>query len=472
MKKMMIAAVMAVAAQVGAMVVAVVDCCPTNDLSAARMQYVGALDEAGHVPFLLPRMAKPESIAAVLARCDLVFFAGGEDVDPSRYKERRAPKLGAVNPVRDAFECSVFEVAFRMRKPMFGICRGLQLLNVCFGGSLIQDIPSESPGEVAHRAGRGRSPAVHAVKIDPESRMAKVLGKTEVVAVSSHHQAVKRLAPGMRIVATAPDGIVEAVEGIDYPVFATQFHPERRGDGCSREAFKLLFRRLDELTRAKTGPSAKTGVPIVAVADYCSYLTNVCAKANLVEAQEACGFASIVVPEFADRKVDELLARSDAAMIGGGIGKRQDYERRCAFEERVLALAIKRRLPIVGICHGSQVINRYLGGTLEFTPKDSPITHRRPDGFATGDNFHKSVNEPDSLMAKHLGVGECTVNSSHTRRSLAPAPGIRVTSRAPDGVIEAFEHETLPIRAFQFHPERLWKNDGRFRDLLRAALLP
>lgn len=211
-------------------------------------------------------------------------------------------------------------------------------------------------------------------------------------------------------------------------------------------------------------------IPIVGIADYCSYFTNVCARANVIEAQELVGFASIVIPELPDESVSILLDRCDAVMIGGGIGKRQDYRRRVNFEKRVLALAVPRKMPIAGICHGSQIINEFFGGQLGPTPKDSPVYHNIDPNGCPNDTLHKTKNEPNSLMARVYGAGESTVNSAHSKCSTTAAPGLRVTSRSSDGVIEAFEHETLPVRAFQFHPEWLWKIDNRALSLIKGAL--
>lgn len=463
-----LAALMAPAAEVG-LKVAVVDSCPTNDLTAVGRGYFNALTAAGHVPFLLPRMESPAAISAALSMCDLVLFPGGEDVEPARYGETPSPRLGRVNKARDQFEYAVLDAAVKVRKPIFGICRGCQVMNTYFGGTLVQDISSEVPKALDHRDPRTRRPLVHEAKAEAGSRLAKVLGGAPFASVSSHHQSVEKLAPGFRVAARAADGVVEAIEGIEYPACGVQFHPERGRKEV--RPLTAIFRNLGELTGAKASADVvATGLPVVAIADYCSYLTNVCAKANLVEAQEKAGFASIVVPELKDADVDRLLAGASAVMIGGGIGKRQDYERRCAFEDRVIALGIRRALPIAGICHGSQVINRYLGGTLALTPKGSPITHRNTSVTNINENLHKTINAPGSLMARVMGEGEVVVNSSHSRCSEKPAPHVRVTSRASDGVIEAFEHESLPIKAFQFHPERLWKTDPRALGLLKGAL--
>ena len=139
----------------------------------------------------------------------------------------------------------------------------------------------------------------------------------------------------------------------------------------------------------------------------------------------------------------------------------------------MIALAAKRGLPIVGICHGCQVINLHFGGTIAPVPSDRKLVHKDATRFErTGERAEHpvSVSPGGTLMAGVFGEGSVKLNSSHTMRCLNPAPGFRVTAQAEDGVIEAIEHETLPIFGFQFHPEIYWKKDARCLELIRLAL--
>jgi putative glutamine amidotransferase len=129
-------------------------------------------------------------------------------------------------------------------------------------------------------------------------------------------------------------------------------------------------------------------------------------------------------------------------------------------------------MPIVGICHGCQVINRHFGGTIVPVPEDRRLVHKDAARFAlTGERAeHEVTVKPGpSLMADFFGEGRLRVNSSHTQRCGALAPGFRVTASAEDGVIESIEHERLPIFGFQFHPEVYWQKDSRFLELIRRA---
>ena len=211
---------------------------------------------------------------------------------------------------------------------------------------------------------------------------------------------------------------------------------------------------------------------IVAIPDYLQTNNVVSARRSMTEALLKAGLVPVVMPEMDDDSADQFLAHCDAVMIGGGIAG-QEYYRRCAYEDRVLALAERRGMTIVGICHGCQVINRHFGGTVLPVPEDRRLVHKNADRFKrTGERTEHevTVRPGPSLMADLFGEGRLLVNSSHTQRCGTPAPGFRVTASAEDGVIESIEHERLPIFAFQFHPEVYWQKDGRFLELIRRAI--
>lgn len=209
---------------------------------AVNASYVGALAKAGHIPVVVSRFGTDGQFDALVARLDVLVMTGGEDLDPARYGEPASPKLGAVNAKRDSFDFRLLEAARRRRLPVVGICRGCQLLNVAFGGSLWQDLPSEFPARnIQHRNTR------HAIDIDGASRLSKVLGTTNIIVNSTHHQAVKDLAPGFRIAAKSPKGVVEAIECDDYPALGVQFHPEKMAFDEDNEAFVRFFRDIGNL---------------------------------------------------------------------------------------------------------------------------------------------------------------------------------------------------------------------------------
>jgi putative glutamine amidotransferase len=151
-----------------------------------------------------------------------VFIPGGADMDPQFYGQRPHPKLGFTNASRDRRELELARRALKDKKPLFGICRGHQVITVAAGGTLVQDIGSEIKGGLNHRGTH------HWIDIDPHSRLARLLGETRIQVNSLHHQATKEVPPGWKAVAWAPDGVIEAIEPEDpgLPVISVQFHPE------------------------------------------------------------------------------------------------------------------------------------------------------------------------------------------------------------------------------------------------------
>ena len=217
-------------------VVGIADMCMETNRVSILSTYADAFARAGNTPLVLPAETNREVVARMLASVDVLLLCGGEDVDPSRYKTKPSPRLGEVNLRRDAWEWLLLDEAVKRRLPVIGICRGCQLINVYFGGTLWQDLPSERPGEVKHRGTH-----LHGVRIEGGSRLARSLGCEEMQVNTSHHQAVRDLAPGFRAVAFAPDGVVEAIESDALPVVGVQFHPEKLFVLKGRDEFRVLF---------------------------------------------------------------------------------------------------------------------------------------------------------------------------------------------------------------------------------------
>ena len=157
-----------------------------------------------------------------------LVLTGGEDVDPVHYRETPHPKLGDVHARRDEFELALARAAYARRLPTLAICRGIQVINVALGGSLIQDIPSEWANPLDHDSGGARDERVHAVTVVAGSALAEALGARTLTVNSFHHQAVKDVREPFRVVATAPDGIVEGIESTDaaWWMLGVQWHPE------------------------------------------------------------------------------------------------------------------------------------------------------------------------------------------------------------------------------------------------------
>jgi putative glutamine amidotransferase len=186
--------------------------------------YIDALVRAGGAPALLPPVDVDP--AAWLDRCDGLILTGGGDIDPATYGGACHPTNYMMDRQRDAIELALVREALRRELPLLAICRGIQVLNVALGGTLIPHIPDAVGEEVPHRL-PPREPTKHTVEILPDSHLAEILECAACVPVSWHHQAIGRLGAGLRVVARAPDGIIEAVEMPGKPrLIAVQWHPE------------------------------------------------------------------------------------------------------------------------------------------------------------------------------------------------------------------------------------------------------
>ncbi|HKP88450.1 MAG TPA: gamma-glutamyl-gamma-aminobutyrate hydrolase family protein [Thermoleophilaceae bacterium] len=220
--------------------------------------YFSALAEAGAAPVVIPPLdpqLAPSFVAGLAGLC----LSGGPDVDPSMYGAERHPKLGPTNPDVDRLEVALVREAERLGMPVLAICRGAQVLNVARGGDLIQDLPDEVGSRVIHHRGRPDDPAVlHEVTIAPDSLLARSLGRSGLLEVNSfHHQAPRRLGHGLRAVAHAADGVIEAVELPDAEFeLGVQWHPEGIVDRPEQAALFRAFVAAGARYAASTASTA------------------------------------------------------------------------------------------------------------------------------------------------------------------------------------------------------------------------
>ena len=198
---------------------------------AIRDTYTGAIRTAGGLPLILPIADDdPQLIGDVLDSVEGLLFTGGEDVAPAYYHEPIDERCQEPDRDRDLFEIHLARAAMARRMPLFGICRGLQVLNVAAGGTLYQDIACRPGTREYHAASQPeRRRLIHGVRILPGSRLREIMEVTESQVTSTHHQFVKDLAPAFRLGAeSVEDGIVEGIEAPDHAfLVAVQWHPER-----------------------------------------------------------------------------------------------------------------------------------------------------------------------------------------------------------------------------------------------------
>lgn len=189
--------------------------------------YVRAIEAAGGVAVGIPSVRTVDRVLSSLGRIDGLLLSGGADIDPFLYDEEILPENGSLEPDRDHQELALARWAIENQVPLLGICRGMQVLNVALGGSLYQDIPSQTKTRLQHRQKGPRWYATHSIEIVPGSRLSQILGGTSARVNTFHHQAVRGVAPGLMASASASDGIIEAIEATDHPfAIGVQWHPE------------------------------------------------------------------------------------------------------------------------------------------------------------------------------------------------------------------------------------------------------
>jgi putative glutamine amidotransferase len=196
---------------------------------AVQESYVRSVLNAGGVPVLIPLGLQYCDLQVIFGWVDGILLTGGGDIDPQRFGGEAHPTVHQVDPERDEIEIRLVEDSVRLGKPFLGICRGIQVINVAFGGSLYTDISSQIPNSLAHEwvPGRPWSHLAHSVRVEQGSRLAEILGGTHFEVNSLHHQAISRLEHSFQATAFAPDGVIEAIELPEHPFgVAVQWHPE------------------------------------------------------------------------------------------------------------------------------------------------------------------------------------------------------------------------------------------------------
>ena len=207
--------------------------------------YINAILDAGGLPIPVPCSLPGEHIQDIYDRLDGILFSGGGDIALEYFEGEPHVRIDGVDPLRDLAELSMLRAAAAQGKPILGICRGAQVMNVALGGSLYTHIPAQLPNALDHDyPGSLRREIVHPVQVDESALAASVFGETLLHVNSLHHQGIKDVAPSLRAAGRSPDGLVEVVELPDHPyALAVQWHPEWLTD---QPAMQRLFRSFVE----------------------------------------------------------------------------------------------------------------------------------------------------------------------------------------------------------------------------------
>jgi putative glutamine amidotransferase len=207
------------------------------------LDYLKGVSEAGGVPVVVPPSLSLRAAEALLDRLDGLLLSGGPDLDPGYYGERPIPELGTTIPEWDALEMALLRLALEQGMPIFGICRGMQILNVALGGTLYQDVPSQLGADVLdHWQTTPKCQVTHEVEVLEDSYLAKITDRQTVEVNSYHHQGIKGLADVLTVAARCADGVIEALESRDFSdrwMVGVQWHPEGMRD--TESAHRNLF---------------------------------------------------------------------------------------------------------------------------------------------------------------------------------------------------------------------------------------
>ncbi len=217
----------------------------------AELEYVEGVAEAGGMPVVLPPSVDLRTAEAVLDGLDGLLLTGGTDLDPGHYGEKPIPELGVTLPEWDTLEMSLLRSALHRGVPIFGICRGMQILNVALGGTLYQDVPSQLGADVLdHWQQEPKCQPTHEVEVLDGSYLAEITDRQTVEVNSYHHQGIKGLADTLAVTARSTDGVIEAVESRDFSerwLMGVQWHPEGMGDTspAQRDLFEAHVRAAE-----------------------------------------------------------------------------------------------------------------------------------------------------------------------------------------------------------------------------------
>lgn len=213
--------------------------------SYVNQDYVESVLRAGGIPLIIPFNCDMEATKEMIEKVDGLILSGGHDIDPKHYNEEPLLKIGELFPERDEFDMTLYKHAFELKKPILGICRGFQIINVINGGNLYQDLSYADFVKIRHNQVDNPTQATHSVEFEDGTFLKNILGEKTRVN-SFHHQIIKEVADGFKIVAKSPDGVIESIEKIndDCFVIGVQWHPEMLSK--VREDMQNVFNKFIE----------------------------------------------------------------------------------------------------------------------------------------------------------------------------------------------------------------------------------
>ncbi len=430
---------------------------PLNVMSNA---YGEAVAKAGGLPIW------GFDIKAAEEYCDLadaLLLTDGLDMHVYRFGEiyKDAAEMHPFSRTRDDLDFRLCQLFYEAGKPIMGIGRGMQIINVALQGTLYKDLSKDTnlmhPGAV-------QPPALpplpvnfgfHPIQVEANTMLSSVI-QSGTTVTSCHKRAVKSLAPGMQVAARAEDGVIEAIAHESKPVFGVQWNPERAVDGVMQDG--ALFAKLIELSQKNIKPAAAQKKPIFLISDGPAIDREFFSLGHVLNKTYSAAFAAVDAVPISPldmNSLDEYMAIVDGLVLSGshayapapGLLTPEMQRIRTPDDHAMIRAALKAQKPIFGICLGMQEINVVLGGDLV-------LNFKLQDGVEHMMTEHLIKTEANSLLAGIFG-DQFWINSRHNLKVGRVAEQLRITAYSEDGVAEACEHETLPIYGFQWHPERM-----------------
>ena len=408
-----------------------------DDNSALHFAYALSVANAGGIPLIIPYSSDDQVLESTVAELDAIVLSGGSDIDASYFGEENVGALCDVDLRRDDYEFKLLRIALNYNLPVLGICRGFQVINVALGGSIYQDIPTMYPENyLEHKVLENRHLPVHNVNIEKDSKLFEVLGEDKIGVNSIHHQALKEIAPSLRVVARSDDGIVEAVEAYPiYKILGVQWHPERMAyedkDNRMNKLFQFivaegcLYHRAKKLHRENIIIDSHCDTPMLYDdgVDFDMRIRNKDAKVDPVKMFEGRVDATITVAyipnstpkELANKKTHEIFDRfiADIQSNNDKIVLVKDLSELYSVKQcnkRAVILGVENALALSGSIEALEPLNKL--GVSYIT-----LCHNGANDVcdsAVGERVYNGLSDFGSKVVRRMNELGITVDVSHT----------------------------------------------------------